>query len=216
MLRLSSPLFAVAFAALLAAPSGAVTLSFDCISDNIAGDCAIGEAQLTVEVTDLGGGQVLFDFMNSGPSDSSITDVYFDDGSLLGISSLIDADDGVGGDPGVDFTGMGANPPNLPSANDASPPFVATAGFLADSDPPAQPNGVNPGEMLGIIFDLQIGSTFADVLAELENGDLRIGIHVQGFGTGGSESFVNDPIPEPGTVLLLGLGLAGLAARRRA
>jgi hypothetical protein len=69
--------------------------------------------------------------------------------------------------------------------------------------------------MLGIVFDLQGGGTFADILAELTNGDLRIGLHVQGFTGGGSESFVNNPIPEPTTALLFGLGLAGLAARRR-
>ena len=192
----------------------AVSLGFGCISNNLAGDCAIGEAQISVEVTDLGGGQVQFDFMNSGPNASSITDVYFDDGTLLGISSLIDADDGVGGDPGVDFSGGSAAPPNLPAGSMASPPFVATTGFLADSDPPPASMGVNPGEWLGVIFNLQGGGSFADILAELTSGELRIGVHLQALASGGSESFVNVPIPEPGTVLLMGLGLAVLARRR--
>jgi hypothetical protein len=54
-------------------------------------------------------------------------------------------------------------------------------------------------------------------------GDLRIGIHVQSFGNGGSESFVNDPglppsiVPIPAAAWLLGSGLIGLAgvARRK-
>jgi len=213
MLRSSSVFFGALAALVLAAPASSVTLSFDCITDNIAGDCAIGEAQLSVEVTDIGGGQVLFEFMNSGASASSIADVYFDDGTLLEIASLIDADDGIGGDAGVDFS-PGASPPNLPGHDNISPVFQVTAGFSADSDPPVQPNGVNPGEMLGVVFVLQDGGTFADIVTELTNGDLRVGLHVQGFGSGGSESFVNDPVPEPGTVLLLGLGLVGLAARR--
>ena len=75
--------------------------------------------------------------------------------------------------------------------------------------------GVDPGETLGVVFNLNGGGTFADILAELTNGDLRIGIHAQAFVGGGSESFVNFPIPEPGTALLLGLGLAGLSARQR-
>ncbi len=104
----------------------AVTVGFDAITNNTVGDPAIGEAQLFVDVTDPGDDQVLFTFFNTGPAASSITDVYFDDGDLLGIASIIQ-------DTGVDFTEL-ARPRNLPSANNASPPFVA-AGFSGDSDP---------------------------------------------------------------------------------
>ncbi len=195
----------------------AVSVGFDNISGNNAVDAAIGEAQLFVDVTDPGGSQVLFTFFNTGPAASSITDIYFDDGDLMGSASLIDADEGIGGDPGVDFTEP-ASPGNLPSANNASPPF-ATAGFSADSDPPVQPNGVDPGESLGILFDLTdtpVG-TFANVIAQLTNGDLRIGLHVQGFDGGGSESFVNTPIPEPHAAVLFAVGalVVGTATRRR-
>lgn len=200
-------------AGMAVAPSAsALTLNFSCITNNNATDCATAEAQLSVTLSDLGGGQVLFSFANAGPGASSITDVYFDDGTLLGIAGLIDADDnalGPFGDAGVDFT-QGAAPPELPGGNTIG--FVTTAGFLADSDPPAQPNGVNPLETLGVVFNLAGGGTYADILAEIASGELRIGIHVQGFAGGGSESLVN--VPEPGSALLIGLGLATLASRR--
>ena len=194
-------------------PAHALRLGFYNISANIVGDAAIGEAQLWVDVTDAGYDngvyQVLFTFGNTGSMASSICDVYFDDGSLLGIASIDNSD------PGVAFSQL-ASPGNLPSANSINPPFVTTAGFLADSDPPVQPMGVNPGESLGIFFDLQGTQTFADVLAELSDGRLRIGIHVQGFESGGSESFVNS-VPDASIMLLLGpsLILLGLFSRKK-
>jgi hypothetical protein len=182
-------------------------------------DGAIGEAQLFVELFDIGGGQVTFEFRNThaDPEDCSITDVYFDDGSLLGIASIVN----TGGL--VEFS-QPATPPDLPGGNNVS--FETTAGFSADSDPPAQPMGVNPGEELGIIFDLQAGRLFVDVVDELASGDLRIGIHVQGFSSGGSESFINNGpvpnggnkvIPAPGAVILgsIGIGCVNWLRRRR-
>lgn len=200
---------------LTASSASALTVGFSCITAGQATNCATAETQLTVEVTDLGGGQLLFDFMNAGPLASSIADVYFDDGTLLGIAGLIDMDDnalGYYGDAGVDFS-QGASPLNLPGGNAIG--FETTAGFLADSDPAVSINGINPGEMLGVVFNLQAMGTYADILAELTNGDLRIGIHVQSFANGDSVSLVNVPVPEPGVATLLGLGLTALAARRR-
>lgn len=192
---------------LAASPAAAVTIGFDCLTGNLAGDCTIGEAQLTVEVTDVAG-NIRFDFQNAGPLASVISEIYFDDGSLLGLASVIDG-------PGVDFE-PGANPPNLPGGNTAVPPFVVTQDFLAESIPSPSQNGVGPGEFVMLDFTLQGGQTLADVITELTNGDLRIGIHVIAFQSGGSESFINTPIPEPGTALLVAGGLVAIGLRRRA
>jgi hypothetical protein len=182
----------------------AVQYNFDCITNNNATNCTTGEAQLVVDV-DPNGTQVDFKFSNKGPNASSITDVYFADGTLLGIATITDG-------PGVNFS-EGANPGNLPGGASIFPAF--TAKFSADSDAPPPINGVNPGESLTITFDLINGKTFADTIAALGNGDLRIGIHVQSFSNGGSESFVH--VPEPGFYGLLSMGLAGLyvVVRRR-
>jgi hypothetical protein len=208
---------ALAFGLFCVAAEAAPTYSFVNITNNNAGNAAIGEAQLFVELLDPGPGQITFAFTNIGPAASSITDVYFDDGALLGIASIINT-------PGlVEFSQL-ATPPDLPGGNTVTPPFMTTAGFSADSDPPVQPLGVNPGESLGIIFDLQPSKDFADVVDNLASGTLRIGIHVQGFPNGGSESFINNgivdgngKIPAPGALILggIGMGCVGWLRRRR-
>ncbi len=199
-----------------AASARADIYGFEGLTNNSSHNTSIAEAQLFVEVTSVGAHQVKFRFFNTGPRSSSITDIYFDDGTLLGIAYLIDADEN-GGMAGVDFS-QGAWPGNLPGANLANPDFQVTAGFLADSDPPVRPNGVGPGQELGIVFNLQSGGTLADVIRELATGELRIGIHVQGFYKHGSESLINaQPIPAPGALALasMGMGMLGLWKRRK-
>lgn len=198
---------ALLVASLAAAPAQALTLGFACITGNDAGDCAIGESQLSVELSDQGGGVVRFHFRNAGPEASAVSEIYFDDGSLLGLASVIDG-------PGVDFE-PDANPPDLPGGDTLVPPFQVTAGFLAEASSPPSANGVGPSEWVKIDFALQSGRTVDDVFAELASGELRIGLRAIAFASGGGESFVNLAVPEPTAALLLATAGLALAARRR-
>jgi hypothetical protein len=160
--------------------------------------------------------QTLFVFRNAGTEPSAICDVYFDDGTLLGIADVING-------PDVRFSQY-AKPGNLSGGGSLTPPFETTAGFSADSDSPKTfLNGVGPNEWLGILFTLQSGKDFQSVNDALvlgvhspaTPGSLRIGIHVQGIGPNDdSEGLVHAPLP--GAVLLgmLGMGVAGWRLRR--
>ena len=204
-----------------AAPAQAALVTFDfrCISSGVAAACEAGQAQFVMEVTDVfsgsSTGQVLFAFRNTGPAASSITDLYFDDGTLLGIAAVRNS-------AGTNFA-QGAAPGNLPGGSSMAPAFRTTAGFSADSNPPTQPNGANPGEQIGIVFNTINGKTLFDVIAALngetvdDNGApaLRVGLHAQGFVGGDSASFVNSQaavVPLPASALLLLCGLGPLLA----
>jgi hypothetical protein len=216
---------------LTAQPSHAA-YTFESITNTTGSNAAAGEAQLqmTVNAGPLAN-QVTFEFRAIGTTPMSICDVYFDDGSLLGIASIV-------GSTGVNFS-QGASPPNLPAGNTIN--FNTTSGFLADSDSPVFQNGVNEGpfptgEWLKVTFNLINGKTLTDVEAALAlglanpgvdvEGGLRVGLHVQAIGTNeGSESFVNGPddgggggnfniVPAPAGLILFASAVPMLALRR--
>jgi hypothetical protein len=181
------------------------------ITNNTPADVDVA-SQLTVEVTDLAP-QVLFTFKNAGPIASSITDIYFDDGALGALVDLFPSGSGVA------FTENAVevvHPPDLPGGELLDPAFEATRAFSSDSDDPIMANGVNPGEYLGILFDLDSGETFNSVLSDLATGDLRIGLHVQAIGTDSkSDSFVSVvPLPASALLVVFAVGVAGRKLRK--
>lgn len=213
MSRSLFPDVSAAFAALLllsvscANVASAATFGFACITNNLATDCAIAEAAFTVEISDGGPGFVDFTFTKSGTDAANLSEVYFDDGSLLGLSSISSS-------LGVEFTGGSASPPDLPGGNSISPPFNVTAGFLAQADNPAPMKGVNDNtDWLTITFELISGATVADTIAAM-GSSLRVGIHVIDFAGGGSESLIA-PVPVPAAVWLFGSALGALGWIRR-
>ena len=181
--------------------------SFFRITDNADEDIA---SQLSVDVTAGAGGTVDFTFYNNVGIASSITEVYFDDGTLLEIAEITSSG-------GVDYVG-GATPADLPGGNDIDPAFVATQAFSTQADGNTQDGVDAEDEWLKINFTLQGTQTYADTLAALADGSLRIGLHIRSIGDKeDSDGFVNSPltvVPLPGTAALAACGLLGLAGAR--
>ncbi|MBD1839180.1 PEP-CTERM sorting domain-containing protein [Coleofasciculus sp. FACHB-64] len=211
---------------LMPSSAQAFRFGFENITSNNAMNAATGEAQLFVDVLDASGGenltsnQVMFKFSNVGQAASSITQIYFDNSTVLkSITSITDSGDGV--------SFSEAKKGNLPGGNNVK----FTEDFVVDAKTPVSSMGVNPGEFVNIFFDLTSGNTLQNVFNDLTSGSLRLGFHVQAFSDGKSESFVNKPdapgggtgggnggstkVPEPGTVAALALMVGGLRVVRR-
>ena len=200
-------------AALLVIPTGSlqaqeVKIPFYQITNNEPGNFDLITPQLFMYVYN-GASSAKFRFENEGPIASSITNVFFDDGTLIGSTLSI-----VNG-PGVIFA-EGVPPNDLPGGNSAPYYFDADREFNTGATSPPPANGVEPpDEWVLLEFEL-VGGSLSDVLAELENETLRVGIHVQGIGGAeNSESYINVPIPEPASMTLLGMGALALLRYRR-
>jgi hypothetical protein len=226
---------AMAIAALLSAAGSASadqTFGFGYLPDGSGGLSAanVSGSQFTMTVSDggvsSGISHVNFTFRNMSSVGSFISDIYFQDGTLLGITDLI------GGQlqTDVQFT-EGANPQNLPGGNSIG--WVTSRQFSVQPDSPAPQNGItnNGTDYLVVTFSLLNSLTYQDTINRLNNtllngyhstGDpatdgLRVGFHVQGYsGPGaGSGSFILTSVPLPQTSMLAMCGLGVVAVRRR-
>ncbi len=214
----------VALVALLPARANAETYTFSYCLENNSGLCETVASQIQVEVTESAeAGWVNFTFTNDIGIASSVTDLYFDASGFLAKMKI------VGESAGVNFTAGSASPPSVPGAGSATPPFEVSSSLMADSDAPAQPNGINAlGESLTISFKMETGIDFSEVIAALDLGPdtdegIRIAAHVQGVGSGQSDTMIcctgggdsGFPSPEPASLSLFGIAALAAAYRLR-
>lgn len=194
----------------------AVTVGFERITSNSAADAA---SQLSVDVSDNAGGTgALFSFIvSAGPNPgANIAEIYFDDKTPLFTPPPL-----IHTQVGAVFENPAGNnsPPTLPSGNNANPAFVSTAMLEAEASGNSA-TGVSIGDTLILELIYAAGFNFASLLTALDNGDLRIGLHVRSLLAGESDTFVStppSPVPLPAALPLFGgaLGLIGLLGWRR-
>jgi hypothetical protein len=179
--------------------------AFSCITHNDADDCAIGTAQLSATLVESGGDALLT--ITMAGSDVGVVEQLFIESSLvsgIGFQGSIAS--------GTVAFGSGQAGGNLPGGKTVS--FSAAFNIAANNPAPRNGIGRHPQDdvspQAGEFLLSLAGGSFNDLLL-----DLRIGVHVTGYTSGGSESFVVvTTVPEPGTAALFSLGLLALSLRR--
>lgn len=200
---LSAAVVAVAAPAQAFAP---VTYGYKCASNNRISDCKIAETQFKTTVSQVGE-NVMFTFKNLVGNPVVLTDIYFEDTLKKSLGAFV----GFNGNTGGVSYQVGAKPGSPPSVKS----FVVS--FSASPKNPQPTNGLGPGESLGILFKILPGFTdpINAVIADLQLGGLRTSVRAQAFTSKGSETLVNEEVPEPMTILGSAAAIAGGAALKR-
>lgn len=196
-----------ALSALSAAPASAFTFG------NIVGGDAVGDAYKDSFSFDVTGdaSSVFFKIANSGNAAAStmfISKVFFDDNGYLSAPSA-----NVGNTGEVAFTG-GASGDQLPQGGSG---FTTDYAFSSNNGA-GNKWGVQGGEALGLSFS----GNYNNVVAALNSGALKLGLHVQALPNGASDSFLSssantENTPEPLTMLAAGaaVGFGAMFKKQR-
>jgi hypothetical protein len=174
-------------------PAGEIRLGLKNITDNETANACIDRSYYFVDVIDISVRQVKFTFYNHEPGTGCITRIYFNDGDLCSLSVQIVMDaEAAEEQPDTCLTTTG-------SCQSVPRPYHDSTTFQAVRDCPNKAggetahDGICRGESLGVVFELQAGITFADIIAALSRGKLNISIVVLDTLDGNSTLFINDP-----------------------
>lgn len=164
-----------------------------------------------IESNDLGN-SIEFIWHNDSTIDANVTDIYIEGNDIsnaaLGIATINNTTD-------VQYS-EGSTPLNPAGSIQFFGGLWKGTAFGADPDTPQpQFNAINPGESLSVVFTLDSGITFDEVIAALHAGEdgFRIAAHVQGLDPNDDSLWV--VTPAPGAMAPLAFAGAFMTRRRR-
>lgn len=197
------------------ASTSSVNINFTRITNNSPVNVA---SQFLAVLSQVSGqpNRVVFTFSNSAAIASSISEIYYDNRNSAPLQSLLSPLQQTG----CHFTAGSASPGNLPGGNAIG--FNATRAFSADAVGNPSVGLDTAADRLSMTFQLKSGFTFNNVVNALNNGDLRLGLHVRAINPpqspcDWSDSFVSTvavvPLPPAAWAGLATLG--GIVSVRR-
>jgi hypothetical protein len=149
--------------------------------------------------------QALFTFTNNCSTDGVLGRIFFMENDLITFSSIYAQSDGVSFSAPSDKNAM------LPGGQPLG--FTPQNTYSINADPARPKNGLHYEDFVSILFDLSDGTSFDDIIADINGQSLGVGIHAQALPGGVSVSF--STIPEPSTMALIGLGVLLFKPKKR-
>ena len=176
----------------------------------IVGNTSGGLATATVSCSfDPGTNQFTFTITNTSQFDARITGIGFDLASGDFTNNTSSGLNGFAGTSVVGFTFRDTALGNVPQFDNAVLDFGFTTGASANFNGGTPDDGVAPGGIrtFSVISTIFAGMSEEDICEAIFVRFQRVGANGQGSDVGTPSS-----IPEPASMVLLGSGLAGLAA----
>lgn len=174
-------------------PASGIRLNFKPLD---SGDCEterLGAANFFMVITDINERKIMLTFHNQSAVNCAISDIIFADGGLYSIS-VQSARGSL--EPGklacaIDAAAGGRQYGPGPYHDSSSDRFTRYGAAATDS----LQDAIKPKESLGIIFDLQAGVTFFDVISALSMEKLNISLKLVDDAQGSAGILINDSSP---------------------